>query len=509
MVATLTRFNISEPILFAVGAIADEMNVEAYVVGGYVRDQLLAEFRDSGRKDLNYANKKDIDITVVGDGVRFAQAVASQFDGAKVAVYEKFRTAMVQVGDQTLEFVGARRESYRSNSRNPITEEGTLEDDLLRRDFTVNALAASLNQATFGDLVDMFEGVRDLESAILRTPLDPHATFEDDPLRMLRAIRFAGQLDFEIERDVFFAISDMAERIMIVSPERVTDEFVKIMQQPRPSIGLQLLFDSGLMPWIFPEVDQLAGVELRTEGVQEYAHKDVFKHTLRVVDNMAQMSDNVWLRFAALLHDVAKPKTKQFREGIGWTFYAHDIIGARWVEKIFRRMRLPVEGAKKVEKLVRLHMRPMALVDEGVTDSAVRRVLFEAGEEIADLLTLCRADITSKNPNLVDKYQANYDIVSAKMVEVELKDQMRSFQSPVRGEEIMEICGLPPSKTVGILKTAIENAIIDGEIPNEYEAAKKYLLSIKEKVLAENPLSPREIERAANQQQASPGASGE
>jgi putative nucleotidyltransferase with HDIG domain len=480
------QFPITEPLLFAIGAIADELGVEAYVVGGYVRDQLL------GR-----GVKKDIDITVLGDGVRFAEAVHAQLEGSHIAVYEKFRTAAVQVADITVEFVGARKESYRANSRKPITEEGTLEDDLKRRDFTVNALAASLNQASFGQLIDMFDGLTDLADHLLRTPLDPVTTFEDDPLRMMRAARFATQLEFMIDMPAIEAMRKMSDRIKIVSQERITDEFVKIMQAKKPSIGLRILQETGMMEHIFPEVDRLAGVDLMTVGEQEYAHKDVFKHTLQVVDNMAEMSDDVWMRFAALLHDVAKPRTKAFRDGIGWTFYGHEVVGANWVSKIFRRMKLPIDGAKKVEKLVRLHMRPMALVDEGVTDSAVRRVLFEAGDEIDNLLTLCRADITSKNPRLVHRYQKNYDIVSAKMEEVEAKDQMRAFQSPVRGEEIMQICNIPPSRTVGILKTAIEEAIIEGEIPNDYDAAKALLLRIKDEVLAQHPVAQREWDRGS------------
>lgn len=481
-------FPINEPILFAIGSIADEAAIEAYVVGGYVRDQLI------GR-----SQRKDIDIMVLGDGVGFAEMVSAQFAHSKIAVFERFRTAMVQIGDLTIECVGARKESYRADSRKPITEEGTLEDDLLRRDFTINALAASLNQTTFGQLVDMFEGVQDLKHHLLRTPLDPYVTFEDDPLRMMRAARFAAQLQFMVDVPAMEAMSRMSARIKIVSQERTTDEFLKIMSSPKPSIGLRIMQEVGLMQHVFPEVDNLAGVDLMTVGEQEYAHKDVFKHTLQVVDNMAAMTDDVWLRFAALLHDVAKPRTKAFREGIGWTFYGHEVVGAKWVTKIFRRMKLPLDAAAKVEKLVRLHMRPMALVDEGVTDSAVRRVLFEAGEEIDELLTLCRADITSKNPRLVHRYQNNYDVVAKKMEEVEAKDQMRAFQSPVRGEEIMEICGIPPSRTVGILKTAIEEAIIEGEIPNDYEAAKALLLQIKDSVLAEHPVNEREWQRTRTQ----------
>ncbi len=472
----MTKLDIREPLLYAIGTIADEHHVQAYAVGGYVRDEIL------GRK-----HPKDIDITVIGDGVAFAKRIAAEFDGAQLAVYENFRTAAIRIADATIEIVGARKESYRADSRKPITEEGTLDDDLARRDFTVNTLAISLNNDSFGTIIDDFGGLADLDNKILRTPLDPHKTFDDDPLRMMRAARFAAQLEFRIADDALAAMREMRERIgeRVVSQERISDEFVKLMQAPKPSIGLAILFDTGILDIIFPEVARLGGVELMTVGVQEYAHKDVFKHTLRVVDNMAQMTDNVWLRFAALLHDVAKPKTKSFREGYGWTFYGHDIVGARWVEKIFRRMKLPLDAAKYVGKLVRLHMRPMALVDEGVTDSAVRRLLFEAGDDTDDLMTLCRADITSKNPRLLAKYQANYDRVEQKMTEVEEKDKMRAFQSPVRGDEIMQICNIPPSRAVGILKEAIEDAIIEGIIPNDYDAAKAYLLDVKEQLLAE------------------------
>ncbi len=478
------NLNITEPLLIAVGQIADAANVEAYVVGGFVRDQLLAR-----------ENNRDIDITVLGDGVEFAKKVASEFPGSNLAVFEKFRTAMVEIGEVKLEFVGARKESYRSTSRKPITEEGTLEDDLARRDFTINALAASLNSNRFGEITDRYHGLLDLEVRTLRTPLDPKVTFEDDPLRMMRAARFAAQLEFMVVPEALDAMHEMRERISIVSQERITDEFMKIMDSRKPSLGMNILFETGLLDLVFPEVANLSGVDLVSVGVQEYAHKDVFKHTMRVVDNASEMTNNIWLRFAALLHDVAKPRTKSFREGYGWTFYGHDIVGARWVEKIFRRMKLPLDAAKYVEKLVRLHMRPMALVDEGVSDSAVRRVLFEAGEEIEDLMTLCRADITSKNPKLSKKYQNNYDQVWSKMQEVEEKDQMRAFQSPVRGEEIMEITGLPPSKTIGLIKTAVENAILDGIIANEYEAAKTYMLQIKDEIIAANPPSERERSR--------------
>lgn len=458
--------------------------MEAYVVGGFVRDALLER-----------GPHKDLDITVIGDGVGFASLLANQFEGARLAVYEQFRTAAIQIGDHSIEIVGARKESYRKSSRNPITETGTLEDDLSRRDFTINALAVSLNETTFGETIDLFSGIEDLEHHVLRTPLDPEQTFSDDPLRMMRAARFATQLEFHVDGYALDAMHHMASRIEIITQERITDEFLKIMSSPKPSIGIKILFETGLLHYVFPEVEELSGAELRTVGVQEYAHKDVFKHTMQVVDNMAAMTDDVWLRFAALLHDIAKPRTKQFRKDIGWTFYGHDIVGARWVQKMFRRMKLSNEAAERVAKLVRLHMRPMALVDEGVTDSAVRRLLFEAGQDTDDLLTLCRADITSKNPKLVNRYQRNYDIVADKMAEVEAKDQMRAFQSPVRGEEIMAICGIPPSKTVGILKHAIEEAILDGIIPNEHDAAHRYLLEIKDAILAEYPVSDFEQAR--------------
>ncbi len=461
------KLEITNKILKKIGAIADERSIEAYVVGGYVRDKLLG-------KEVS-----DIDIVVVGSGVEFAQAVANSFKKKKIVIYEKFGTAMMTTEEWKIEFVGARKESYNRESRNPLVDVGTLEEDLSRRDFTINALAISINGATWGNLLDPFNGQFDLQQQIIRTPLDPAATFDDDPLRIMRAIRFSSQLGFSIEEKTLTAISPMKERLSIISQERITEEFMKIITSPKPSVGLRLMFETGIMQIVFPEVAELSGVEQR----QDHHHKDVFLHTCQVVDNISAMTDNVYLRMAALLHDIAKPKTKKFIEGIGWTFHGHEEIGARMVKHIFRKLKLPFDNLLYVEKIVRLHQRPMQLVDEQVTDSAVRRILFEAGEEIDDLMMLCRADITSKNPKLVKQYSDNYDLVSQRMKEVEEKDRLRAFQPPIRGDEIMEICNLPPGKLVGVLKSKIEEAILDGRIPNEHDPALKYLLEIKDEVI--------------------------
>ncbi len=469
--------SLSDPILKRIGGIADELGVEAFVVGGYVRDLLL------GRE------VKDIDIVVVGDGVAFAKKVASVLKRKNIIVYEKFGTAMLPLDDRIIEFVGARKESYSESSRKPDVEGGSLADDLARRDFTVNALAASLNESRYGEVEDPFDGKSDIERKILRTPLEPMQTFGDDPLRMMRAVRFAAQLGFSIDVETFAAIARMTDRITIVSQERITDEFLKLMKSERPSLGLKLMYESGLMKIVLPEVDTMAGVDQRDDigtspdDGRKYYHKDVLLHTLKVVDNISTVTDNVWLRFAALVHDIAKPRTKMFREGIGWSFYGHEEIGARMQKGIFHRLRLPLEPLSYVEKLVRLHLRPMALVDDGVTDSAVRRLLFEAGNEVDDLMILCKADITSKNPMLVAQYTANYDRVYAKMREVEEKDRIRNWQPPVKGDEIMQVCGLAPGPIIGKLKTAIENAILDGIIPNEHDAALEFLLRIKDTIL--------------------------
>lgn len=460
------HLDIREPLLKQIGEIADRLSISAFVVGGFVRDLLLGK------------QVKDIDIVVVGQGVTFGQQVAQALGSTNLVVFENFGTAMLQLKDFKLEFVGARKESYSKFSRKPIVEVGTLDDDLSRRDFTVNAMAVSLNRADYGRLLDPFDGRQAMREKILRTPLGPEATFDDDPLRIMRAFRFASQLGFSIEPSVLEAAKKMAPRLKIVSQERITDEFTKILSCQKPSVGLQLMQEAGVMKVVFPEVAQMGGVEQRLE----YHHKDVFQHTLRVVDNVAEASQNVWLRLAALLHDIAKPRTKAFVEGAGWTFHGHEEVGARMVKPIFRTMRFPFDALPYVEKIVRLHLRPMALVDEGVTDSAVRRLLFEAGDDVDDLMALCRADITSKNPRLVEQVKKNYDLVVQKMGEVEEKDRIRNWQPPVKGEEIMKVCGLEPGPLVGKLKTAITDAILDGLIPNEHDAALAYLLEIKDRV---------------------------
>lgn len=464
------KIEITNKYLIEIGKIADENKIEAFAVGGFVRDKLLG-------KEVT-----DIDIVVVGDGIDFAKIVMKHFGKQTLVKYEKFGTAMLELGETKIEFVGARKESYSKDSRKPFVDVGTLSDDLSRRDFTINALAASINKNNFAEVLDPFDGKSDLSKKIIRTPLNPEITFDDDPLRMLRAVRFASQLNCEIDSATISAIVKMKNRITIVSQERITNEFLKILASAKPSIGLKLLFETGLMKIIFPEVEELSGVDQR----QEFYHKDVFLHTCIVVDNISERTENIYLRLAALLHDIAKPRTKQFKEDIGWTFYGHEEIGARMLKNIFRKLKLPLTNLAYVEKLVRLHLRPMVLVSGGVTDSAVRRVLFEAGETIDDLMTLCRADITSKNPNLVEQYMNNYEVVYAKMKEVESKDKLRSFEPPVRGDEIIKILNLPPSKIIGLLKTAIEDAILDGTIPNEHDAALEYLLKIKDEILAKN-----------------------
>jgi len=459
---------LAHPLLAAVGAVADRSGIEAYVVGGYVRDLIL------GNTD------RDIDILVMGDGIAFARTVAGEIGAATVVPFERFGTARIPSESGNVEFVGARKERYDQASRNPSVAPATLAEDLARRDFTVNAMAASLNRETFGLLHDPLGGQADLRRRLLRTPLDPRKTFEDDPLRMMRAVRFASQLNFSIDPPVLEAVVGMRDRLSIVAGERITEEFLKILGTAAPSVGLRLMFDTGLLELVFPEIAQMSGVDQR----RDHHHKDVFLHTCTVVDNVAQVSGNLWLRFAALVHDIAKPRTKAFKQGTGWTFHGHEEIGARMMKKVFQKLKLPHEHLPYVEKLVRLHLRPMALVDDGVTDSAVRRLVFETGNDIDDLMILCRADITSKNPSLVARYRENYEIVARKIVEVEERDRLRNWQPPVRGDEIMAVCGLPPGRTVGVLKKAIEEAILDGRIPNEHDAALAYLHAIKEGILA-------------------------
>ncbi|MBR1809070.1 MAG: HD domain-containing protein [Paludibacteraceae bacterium] len=456
--------SIQTPVFRLIGEEADRLGLECYVIGGWVRDLLL------------HRPSKDIDIVVVGSGISLAEAVAKRLGkGAHLAVFKTYGTAQVKKGETELEFVGARRESYRSESRNPIVETGTLEEDQNRRDFTINALALCLNKNRYGELLDPFGGIADLEDCTIRTPLDPDITFSDDPLRMMRGIRFASQLGFCLAPETFMAIKRNCERINIITKERIADELNKIMLSRRPSVGWKLLDSTGLLPLVFPELAELKGVETKDGR----GHKDVFLHTLQVLDNVASKSDYLWLRWAALLHDIGKPKSKQWEPGAGWTFRNHNYLGARMIPRIFKKMKLPQnEKMDYVIKLVDLHMRPINLIEDTVTDSAVRRLLFEAGDDIDDLMLLCNADITSKNEDKVRRYHQNYELVKQKMVELEEKDRIRNFQPPVRGEEIMQLLSLEPCSLVGELKSAIKDAILDGVIPNEYEPAKAYLMQL-------------------------------
>ena len=455
---------IDLPILHLVGEEADKLGLECYVIGGYVRDIFL--HRDS----------TDIDVVVVGSGIDLAQAVAKRLGkGAHLSVFKTYGTAQVKRGKIELEFVGARRESYQHDSRNPIVEDGTLEDDQNRRDFTINAMAVCINQERYGELLDPFGGIHDMNECTIRTPLDPDITYSDDPLRMMRAIRFATQLGFYLDRETFESIERNAGRIKIITKERIVEELNKIMLSRKPSVGWILLDKTGLLPLIFPELSALKGVETK-DGK---GHKDVFFHTLQVLDNLAQQSDNLWLRWAALLHDIGKPKSKAWDDHAGWTFRNHNYLGAKMIPRIFKTMKMPQnEKMQYVIKMVDLHMRPINLIEDTVTDSAVRRLLFEAGNDIDDLMLLCDADITSKNEEKVRRFHKNYELVRQKMIELEEKDRIRNFQPPVRGEEIMQLLNLEPCSRVGELKNAIKDAILDGIIPNEYEAAKAYLLKI-------------------------------
>jgi len=453
---------ISQDFFKVIASVCDENNVRGYVIGGYVRDILL------------HRTCKDIDIVILGNGIDIANKSARKLgDNIHVSVFKNFGTAMLLFDDWNIEFVGARKESYSQDSRKPQVEEGSLEDDQKRRDFTINALAIALNGPEYGQLIDPFKGVQDLNAGIIRTPLEPAITYSDDPLRMMRAIRFASQLGFTIEKSSLDAILDNRERIKIVSKERIADELNKIILSPVPSVGFKLLFDTQLLHIIFPQMANLYGVEF----IKGKGHKDNFYHTLQVLDNISKNTDNLWLRWAAILHDIAKPATKRFEDGIGWTFHGHEDKGSRMVPTIFAQLKLPLNDKMKyVQKLVLLHLRPIVLAQSIVTDSAVRRLLFEAGEDIDDLMTLCQADITSKNEVKVKKYLNNFELVKQKLIEVEEKDQVRNWQPPVTGEMIMAIFNLKPGPEIGMLKNAIRDAILDGIIKNDLEEARRFLL---------------------------------
>lgn len=453
---------LSNPIFSLISKVSNEISLESYVIGGFVRDYLL-------KKKL----PKDIDIVSIGSGIALAEKVAEKLpNNPKVSVFKNFGTAMIKADNLDIEFVGARKESYESNSRKPYVESGTLQDDQNRRDFTINAMALSLSEHNFGELIDPFDGLSDLKNKIIRTPLDPDITYSDDPLRMMRAIRFATQLNFEIEKKSLQAIAKNKDRLKIISNERIVDELNKILSSPKPSIGLKLLYETKLLHYILPELVELQGVE-EHEGQR---HKDNFWHTLEVVDNITQNTDDLWLRWSALLHDIGKAPTKRFDKKNGWTFHGHEFLGSKMVFHIFKRLRMPLNDKMKyVQKMVRMSSRPIIIAEDIVTDSAVRRLVFDAGDDFEDLMTLCEADITTKNPKKFKQYHDNFQLVRQKVVEVEEKDHIRNFQPPISGEEIMKTFNLKPSREIGTLKDAIKEAILDGKISNDYEAAKKFM----------------------------------
>mgnify|MGYP001165439709 FL=1 len=455
---------LNPPTIFkTISKIADQLNQPVFVIGGFVRDQILKR------------ETKDIDIVTLGSGINLAKKISKELDSSPVKIFKNFGTAMILVDDIEIQFVGARKESYKSDSRNPIVENGTIEEDQNRRDFTVNALAISLNKNSFGEFIDPFNGLIDLKNKVLKTPLDPDITFSDDPLRMMRAIRFCSQLDFKIEDITLAAINKNIDRIKIVAQERITEEINKIILSNQPSVGFKLLEKTGLLKIIFPEFQLLKGVDIK-DGK---GHKDNFYHTLQVLDNILPYSkDNLWLRWSALLHDIAKPNTKRFNPKQGWTFHGHEDKGARMVPSIFRRLKLPLDNKMKyVQKLVLLHLRPISLTNDSITDSALRRLLFDAGEDLDDLMNLCKSDITSKNKEKKNKYLKRFEMVKEKLVDLEDRDKIKNWQPPIDGKEIMSTFKLKPCKEVGLLKEFIKNAILDGEIKNDYQEAKKFMLT--------------------------------
>lgn len=454
-------------IFQVVGKAGQALQQPVYVVGGYVRDFYLDRLKE----------EPDIDFVTLGSGIALAEKVHRALAGSTLSVFKQFGTAQVKLGELELEFVGARKESYRRNSRKPIVEDGSLQDDQERRDLTINAMSWSLNPEDYGVLNDPFGGLQDLKAQLIRTPIDPDKTFDDDPLRMMRAVRFASQLGFNLADETFASIQKMAPRLEIISKERIVDELNKIVLSYKPSVGFGLLFKTGLLREFFPEMYNLHGVQ----EVEGYRHKDNFWHTLEVLDNVARVSKNLWLRWAAIMHDIAKPPTQKFEPGTGWTFHGHDALGAKWTYRIFKRLGLPLDDRMKyVQKLVRLHLRPIALVSDEVSDSAVRRLIFEAGDDIDDLMTLCRADITSKNEHKVQRYLSNFDKVEQKIAEVEAKDRIRNWKNPLSGEEIMEALNISPGIIVGNVKEAVKEAILNGDIPNEHAAAFEFMMENKE-----------------------------